>query len=207
MADGYNSIRSEQQIYSDIGGFISSFLSTQGLNDWVDGVLQWGQATIQGLQSPSLLMNISDSTKYGLQSTKYKWDNETSTGYSTIVYYRLIDVDFTFYKNQDGLVDSEFNENDYKSPLDVAEMIRTYILSDMGIEALQSINYGTYNSNRISNPTFTTEENTYARTPRLSITFAKKETITQTYDSFVTYEEEKEQFNTNTKIINGQIGE
>lgn len=65
---------------------------------------------------------------------------------------------------------------EYVSPMDVAQSIRTWFLSDFGIKELRDLGYGIIDSSEIENPTIQTDDDVYARTPRFTLTLVLKET-------------------------------
>lgn len=62
------------------------------------------------------------------------------------------------------------------SAIDVAQYVRTYILSDFGIGELREMGYGIIDSSEMENPDIETDDSVYARTPRFSLTLVTKET-------------------------------
>ena len=62
------------------------------------------------------------------------------------------------------------------SAIDVAQYVRTYILSDFGIEELRGMGYGIIDSSEMENSDIETDDSIYARTPRFSLTLVTKET-------------------------------
>ena len=65
---------------------------------------------------------------------------------------------------------------EYVSPMDVAQSVRTWFLSDFGIKELRDLGYGIIDSSEVENPTIQTDDEVYARTPRFTLTLVLKET-------------------------------
>lgn len=196
-----NPLKTEQQVYSDLGMIIEAFLVANNYNDWSDNVLQWGQPTMQEVPSPAILMNIEDNTKYGWVATNYVWNKSTQSGSATVSWYERIKIALTFFKDSKTLIDGDFNVNAYVSSLDVANSLRAYFLSDLGISSLSNLEYGAMNIGAILNPTLQSDENIYARTPNFNLTLVYLQQTTQTYADFKTYEQQQQEFKTNPQGI------
>ena len=85
-------------------------------------------------------------------------------------------------KNHSGGMNAETQPDGKKyasdflvSPIDVAQYLRTWFLSDFGIDALRKLGYGIIDSSEMENPNIETDDAIYARTPRFTITLVMKE--------------------------------
>lgn len=177
------SIKQEQQIYRELCGITVQILKSQGMEEWAENVLQYGQCTQQEVPSPSVMIDYSDGSKYGWESTKYKWNKASQSGKAEISYYRQIYVDFLFFRNPHDLIEGSLipetpieESGVYLSPIDVAQRLRTWFLSDLGISSLRGLGYGIIDSSEMENPDIETDDDVYARTPRFTLTLVTKET-------------------------------
>ena len=200
------SIKQEQQIYKELCGITVQILKSQGMEEWAENVLQYGQCTQQEVPSPSVMIDYSDGSKYGWESTKYKWNKASQSGKAEISYYRQIYVDFLFFRNPHDLIEGslipetpiedsnvaidksgalnveispkthDYESGVYLSPIDVAQRLRTWFLSDLGISSLRELGYGIIDSSEMENPDIETDDDVYARTPRFTLTLVTKET-------------------------------
>lgn len=202
MSDNYG-IKGEQQIYSEIGGLVSAFFTNNGYENWANGIMQWGQPTMQELPSPAILMNFENARKYGWTTTSYQWNKTTQAGSAIISWIRVIRFTFTFFLDGKNLIGAD--PMTYVSALDMAEKLRAYFLSDFGIQDLQQYGYGSFDIGDILNPDFSTDENIYARQPSFTVPFVFKENIVQNYPDYKTYIEQQEDFKSN-KSLTGIYG-
>lgn len=69
----------------------------------------------------------------------------------------------------------DYGSGVYISPIDVAQRVRTWFLSDLGISSLRELGYGIIDSSEMENPTIETDDEVYARTPRFTLTLVVKE--------------------------------
>lgn len=69
----------------------------------------------------------------------------------------------------------DYESGVYISPIDVAQRVRTWFLSDLGISSLRELGYGIIDSSEMENPTIETDDEVYARTPRFTLTLVVKE--------------------------------
>jgi len=178
------SVKTEQQVYSEVSSLVSQFLTSQGWNEWATNILQWGQPSLQEVPSPAILMNYEQGEKYGWVSTKYPYSKETKQGYTEITYYQRRNITFTFFKDPKSLLDDSFSVTTYISPIDVAERLRTWFLSDLGVSALRGLGYGSFNTSIIRNPPMAMDDEIYARTPNFTITLVSKEKILDNNNNF-----------------------
>ena len=198
-------IKTEQGIYSDVGGLIRKFCTDYGYKDWGASVLQFGQPSFQELPSPTILMNYFEGEKYGWVSTKYR-PNELNhkNGYSKINYYRKIHIDIHFFKDPKTLLNASESEQkilEYISPLDIAQALRAWFLSDFGVSELNKLGYGIFDTSLIRDAVATTDEDVYTRFVNFTITLSRKETIVDKYDNFIKADDKEEL----TKGFTGKI--
>ena len=189
-------IKTEQGIYCDVGGLIRKFCQSYGYEDWGKSVLQFAQPSFQELPSPTILMNYFEGEKYGWVSTKYKPNEENyKNGVSEISYYRKIHIDIHFFKDPKTLLNaSESPETilGHISPLDVAQALRAWFLSDFGVLELNKLGYGIFDTSLIRDAVATTDEDVYTRFVNFTITLSRKETIVDKYKDFVKAENKED---------------
>lgn len=189
-------ITSEQIIYSEIGTLIRQFCNEYGFEDWGASVLQFGQPSFQELPSPTILMNYFEGEKYGWVSTKYKPNEENyKNGVSEISYYRKIHIDLHFFKDPKTLLNASESEQKllgYVSPIDVAQSLRAWFLSDFGVKALSNLGYGILDTSLIRDAVASTDEDVYTRFVNFTITLVVREKLIGKYADFVKAENKDE---------------
>ena len=189
-------ITSEQIIYSEIGGLIRQFCEDYGYDDWGASVLQFAQPIFQELPSPTILMNYFEGEKYGWVSTKYKPNEENyKNGTSEISYYRKIHIDIHFLKDPKTLLNASENEQSllgYVSPIDVAQSLRAWFLSDFGVKALSNLGYGILDTSLIRDAVASTDEDVYTRFVNFTITLVVREKLIGKYSDFIKAENKDE---------------
>lgn len=189
-------ITSEQIIYSEIGTLIRQFCNEYGFEDWGASVLQFGQPSFQELPSPTILMNYFEGEKYGWVSTKYKPNEENyKNGVSEISYYRKIHIDIHFFKDPKTLLNASESEQKllgYVSPIDVAQSLRAWFLSDFGVKALSNLGYGILDTSLIRDAVASTDEDVYTRFVNFTITLVVREKLIGKYADFVKAENKDE---------------
>ena len=204
------SIKKEQQIYTEIGSIIENFCLNNGFESWVNNnnLLQWGQPTMQGLPNPCILMNYYNGSKVGWVSTKYKWNKDSKEGKAEISNYRKIIMTLTFFRDPKDLENASKNDLDgdidIVMPEDVANAIRMYFLSDLGVSELHRLGYSILDTSLIRNPIIEMDDEKYARTPNFDITLTSFESIEVNSD-FIPYEQQKENFLQNKTLGKSQI--
>lgn len=200
------SVKKEQQIYLEIGNIVREFCTNNGFESWVNNnnLLQWGQPTFQSLPNKAILMNFFDGSKYGWVSTKYKWDKENNVGGMEISNYRKIVMTFTFFVDPKMLLKSIKDNEVYIAGEDIANALRAYFLSDLGLKELHSVGYSILDTSIIRNAVTTTDENKYARTSNFDITLTTFDSINISSD-FVSYEQQKEDFENNKTLTKTSI--
>lgn len=82
----------------------------------------------------------------------------------------------------------DYESEVYISPIDVAQRVRTWFLSDLGISSLRELGYGIIDSSEMENPTIETDDEVYARTPRFTLTLVVKETTYSDVDFVKDYD-------------------
>lgn len=189
-------ITSEQIIYSEIGGLIRQFCEDYGYEDWGASVLQFAQPSFQELPSPTILMNYFEGEKYGWVSTKYKPNEENyKNGVSEISYYRKIHIDIHFFKDPKTLLNASESEQSllgYVSPIDVAQSLRAWFLSDFGVKALSNLGYGILDTSLIRDAVASTDEDVYTRFVNFTITLVVREKLIGKYADFIKAENKDE---------------
>lgn len=194
-------LKTEQQIYADIGTIIEAYLVGNNYEKWANNVIQWGQPSMQEVPSPAILMNIDNTRKYGWEWTDYIWNSDLKSGSAKIAWFEEIQMAFTFFRDPQDLINPDFDLGGYVSASDMAQRLRAYFLSDFGVSALRAMEYGSRNTSEILNPLLQTDDNIYARTPSFTLTLVRKQEIYQSYTDFTTYEQQKQNEKNNPQNI------
>lgn len=90
---------------------------------------------------------------------------------------------------------------EYISPLDIAQALRAWFLSDFGVSELNKLGYGIFDTSLIRDAVATTDEDVYTRFVNFTITLSRKETIVDKYDNFIKADDKEEL----TKGFTGKI--
>lgn len=108
-------------------------------------------------------------------------------------------------KNSSKVGDSSVLNQQYDAMAeDVANALRMYFLSDIGVSALHKLGYSILDTSLIRNPIIEMDDEKYARTPNFDITLTTFESIDVDAD-FITHQQQKEDFSQNKTFGKSQI--
>lgn len=161
-------IKSENQIYADIIGFINSALSALDIQGWQ--VLQLKQPVKLTSLTPTIYVTIANKNRRGSQQRLYPVvANELKIKDG---FYQELDVQISALRRRD-LSDTV----DTLNSADVLEYIKTYMLNLYALQDLRSLGYTIYQPSNIQNPDFFDDSDNFEFMPFFNVTFILKQSL------------------------------
>lgn len=155
-------IKTENQIYADLIGFINSSLTTLDISGWQ--VLQLKQPIKLTEIEPTIYVTATTKSRRGWQ---YRHYNDTVTGYKrTDGFKEQVDVQFSALRRRE-LDDT----TDTIGSADVLEYLKTYMLNPYAIQDLKAKGYLIYQPSEVQTPDFFDDSDNFEFMPFFSVTF------------------------------------
>jgi len=155
-------IKSENQIYADIIGFVNSSLTALDITGWQ--VLQLKQPIKLTEITPTIYVTATTKSRRGWQYRSYK---DTLSGYTrTDAFKEQVDVQFSALRRRE-LTDTV----DTMGSADVLEYLKTYMLNPYSIQDLRSKGYLIYQPSEVQTPDFFDDSDNFEFMPFFSVTF------------------------------------
>lgn len=154
-------MKTENQVYADLIGFINTALSSEGISGW--NVLQSYQQTRGNFPSPYILIHKLVNTFIGqLQQNSV---DSTKSG-------QLKQVSFQIdgYKKR-----LPTDKEDTLSGGDVVEVIRNWFMSDEAQKILRSKGYNVFRVGQVNHAYFETETDVYQVNPNFTLDLTYKQ--------------------------------
>ena len=166
-------IKSENQIYADIIGFINSSLTALEITGWQ--VLQLKQPIKLTDIEPTIYVTATTKSRRGWQYRRYR---NTLSGYKrTDAYKQQVDVQFSALRRR------ELDETtDTLKSADVLEYLKTYMLNPYAIQDLHSKGYLIYQPSEVQTPDFFDDSDNFEFMPFFSVTFILDQTLIRPQD-------------------------
>ena len=161
-------IKSENQIYADIIGFVNSSLTALEITGWK--VLQLKQPVKLTEIEPTIYVTATTKSRRGWQYRRY---NDTTSGYKrTDAFKEQIDVQFSALRRRE-LEDT----TDTLNSADVLEYLKTYMLNPYSIQDLHSKGYLIYQPSEVQTPDFFDDSDNFEFMPFFSVTFILNQSL------------------------------
>lgn len=155
-------IKSENQIYADIIGFINAALSALDIQGWQ--VLQLKQPIKLTEIIPTIYVTATTKSRRGWQYRHYKdIENEYKR---TDGFKEQVDVQFSALRRRE-LDDTAETLNS----ADVLEYLKTYMLNPYAIQDLRALGYLIYQPSEVQTPDFFDDSDNFEFMPFFSVTF------------------------------------
>lgn len=161
-------IKSENQIYADIIGFINGALSALDIQGWQ--VLQLKQPVKLTTIKPTIYVTCTNKNRRGWQQRIYpKTEQELRIRDS---FYQEVDVQISALKRRE-LTDTV----DTLNSADVLEYIKTYMLNIYALQDLRALGYTIYQPSNIQSPDFFDDSDNFEFMPFFNVTFILKQSL------------------------------
>lgn len=172
-------IKTENQIYADIVGFVNNFLSALDISDWQ--VLQLKQPVKLTEIKPTVYVTCTLRRRRGWQYREYKIiDAELK---NTQYFIKEIDVQISALRRRE-LSDSV----DTVGSSDVLEYLKTYILNpEKGLKDLKALGYRIYQPSEIQSPDFSDDSDNFEFMPFFTVTFILNQSLSSPQTSIDEY--------------------
>lgn len=155
-------IKTENQIYKDIIGFINSTLTALDITGWK--VLQLKQPIKLTNIEPTIFVTATTKSRRGWQGRYYTDVNNQFK--RTDSFKEQIDVQFSALRRRE--LDDTL---DILNSADILEYIKTYMLNPYAIQDLRKLGYLIYQPTEVQNPDFTDDSDNFEFMPFFSVTF------------------------------------
>ena len=176
-------IKTENQIYADIIGFVNSALRALDISGWQ--VLQLKQPIKLTQIEPTIYVTAATKSRAGWQ---YRHYTDMQTQYKrTDGFKEQVDVQFSALKRRE-LSDTV----DTLNSADILEYLKTYMLNPYALQDLRSMGYQIYQPSEVQNPDFFDDSDNFEFMPFFSVTFIINQSLTspQTYIKDYTFKVE-----------------
>lgn len=171
-------IRTENQIYADIIGFIKNSLTALNIEGWQ--VLQLKQPVKLTTINPTIYVTCTNKNRRGWQQRIYpKTEQELKIREG---FYQEIDVQISALKRRE-LTDTV----DTLNSADVLEYIKTYMLNLNSLDTLRGLGYTIYQPSNIQSPDFFDDSENFEFMPFFNVTFILKQTLISPQNSIDDY--------------------
>jgi len=161
-------IKSENQIYADIIGFINGALSTLDIQGWQ--VLQLKQPVKLTTIKPTIYVTCTNKNRRGWQQRLYPiTENELKIKEG---FTQEIDVQISALKRRE-LSDTV----DTLNSADVLEYLKTYMLNPYALQDLRALGYTIYQPSNIQSPDFFDDSDNFEFMPFFNVTFILKQSL------------------------------
>ncbi len=172
------SIKSENQIYADIVGFVNKSLSALNISGWQ--VLQLKQPVKLTDITPTIYVTSTLKRRRGWQYRDYKIiDAELK---NTQNFIQEIDVQISALKRReiDDTVDT-LNSSD------ILEYLKTYMLNSYSLQDLRALGYRIYQPSEIQSPDFVDDSDNFEFMPFFTVTFILNQSLSSPQTSIDEY--------------------
>lgn len=161
-------IKSENQIYADIIGFINGALSTLDIQGWQ--VLQLKQPVKLTTIKPTIYVTCTNKNRRGWQQRLYPiTENELKIKEG---FTQEVDVQISALKRRE-LSDTV----DALNSADVLEYLKTYMLNPYALQDLRALGYTIYQPSNIQSPDFFDDSDNFEFMPFFNVTFILKQSL------------------------------
>ena len=155
-------IKSENQIYADIIGFVNSALTALEITGWQ--VLQLKQPIKLTEINPTIYVTATTKSRRGWQYRNY---NDTLTGFKRADKFKeQIDVQFSALRRRE-LTDTV----ETIGSADILEYLKTYIYNPYSIQDFYKKGYLIYQPSEVQTPDFFDDSDNFEFMPFFSVTF------------------------------------
>lgn len=161
-------IKSENQIYADIIGFINGALAALDIQGWQ--VLQLKQPVKLTTIKPTIYVTCTNKNRRGWQQRLYPiTENELKIKEG---FTQEIDVQISALKRRE-LSDTV----DTLNSADVLEYLKTYMLNPYALQDLRALGYTIYQPSNIQSPDFFDDSDNFEFMPFFNVTFILKQSL------------------------------
>ena len=161
-------IKSENQIYADIIGFINAALSALDIQGWQ--VLQLRQPIKLTEVNPTIFVTCTNKRRRGWQYRDYKTVNDEFRHIEQ--FKQEIDVQFSALRRRE-LEDT----TDTINSADVLEYLKTYMLNPYSLQDLRNMGYRIYQPSEIQSPEFIDDSDNFEFMPFFTTTFILEQSL------------------------------
>lgn len=171
-------IKSENQIYADIIGFINSSLTALDITGWQ--VMQLKQPVKLTEIKPTIYVTCTNKNRRGWQQRLYP---KTAQGLKLQEgFIQEIDVQISALRRRE-LSDTV----DTLNSADVLEYIKTYMLNLYSLQDLRALGYTIYQPSNIQSPDFFDDSDNFEFMPFFNVTFILKQSLIRPQNSIDEY--------------------
>lgn len=170
-------IKSENQIYADIIGFLNHSLSVLGtwfpdynFSEWQ--VLQLNQPVKLTEITPTIWVSLTNKNRRGWQYRNYKGYGEQEDFKQTQRFKQEILCQISALRERQ-LTDT----TDTLNSADVLEYLKSYLLKDDGLTYIRQKGYTVYQPLEIQKPTFQNDSDNFEFMPFFQVTFILEQTL------------------------------
>ena len=172
------SIKSENQIYSDIIGFIKSSLTALDIKGWQ--VMQLKQPVKLTEINPTIYVTCTNRNRRGWQQRLYPivaQDLKIKDGF-----IQEIDVQISALRRREL-----YDTTDTLNSGDVLEYIKTYMLNPYSLQDLRALGYTIYQPSNIQSPDFFDDSDNFEFMPFFNVTFILNQSLIRPQSSIDEY--------------------
>lgn len=171
-------IKSENQIYADIIGFINSSLTALDITGWQ--VMQLKQPVKLTEIKPTIYVTCTNKNRRGWQQRLYP---KTAQGLKLQEgFIQEIDVQISALRRRE-LSDTV----DTLNSADVLEYIKTYMLNLYSLQDLRALGYTIYQPSNIQSPDFFDDSDNFEFMPFFNVIFILKQSLIRPQNSIDEY--------------------
>ena len=171
-------LRTENQVYKDIIGFINSALSSLGITGW--GVMQLKQPVKLTEIKQTIYVTCTNKNRRGWQQRLYPVTNRELKLREGFI--QEVDVQISALKRRE-LTDTVNTLNS----ADVLEYIKTYMLNLDSLMTLRTLGYTIYQPSNIQTPDFFDDSDNFEFMPFFNVTFIYDQTLIRPQPSIDDY--------------------
>ena len=161
-------IKSENQIYKDIIGFINSSLSALEIKGWK--VIQLKQPVKLTEINPTIYVTCTNRNRRGWQQRLYPIVNQELKIKEGFI--QEIDVQISALRRRE-LTDTQ----DTLNSSDILEYIKTYMLNPYSLQDLRALGYTIYQPSNIQSPDFFDDSDNFEFMPFFNVTFILNQSL------------------------------
>ncbi|MBQ2284582.1 MAG: hypothetical protein II244_02820 [Clostridia bacterium] len=171
-------LKTENQIYKDIIGFINSSLSALDITGWK--VMQLKQPVKLTEINPTIYVTCTNRNRRGWQQRLYPVVNQELKIKEGFI--QEIDVQISALRRRE-LTDTAdtFNSSD------VLENIKTYMLNPYSLQDLRALGYTIYQPSNIQSPDFFDDSDNFEFMPFFNVTFILNQSLIRPQTSIDKY--------------------
>ena len=171
-------IKTENQVYADIIGFINSSLTALDITGWQ--VMQLKQPVKLTEIKPTIYVTCKNKNRRGWQQRLYP---KTAQGLKLQEgFIQEIDVQISALKRREL-----FDTVDTLNSADVLEYIKTYMLNLYSLQDLRNKGYTIYQPSNIQSPDFFDDSDNFEFMPFFNVTFILKQSLIRPQTSIDEY--------------------